>query len=53
MAKIIEKQKIVKAMENLQKQSYVVKEREFYTINIERLLVREDRTNYSVGDLFK
>lgn len=52
MAEITDKQKIAKAMEKLRKQNYVVREREFYTINIERLLVRE-KSNFSIGDLLK
>ncbi|MBA7527241.1 Cardiolipin synthase [subsurface metagenome] len=53
MADIINKQKIANAIEKLRKRKYIVKEHDFYTINIERLLVREERTNYSMGDMFK
>lgn len=46
MVKIVEKDKIVSAIKNLQKHNYVVKEHEYYTINIERLLVREKGQSY-------
>ena len=46
MVNIIDKKKIVDAMKKLQTRKYVVKEHEFYTINIERLLVREEREPY-------
>lgn len=52
MGKIIEKSKIDQAIDKLQKQNHVVKEHEYYTINIERLLVREEKSNYAGRDLF-
>jgi|GEM_PF-5638076 len=36
----------VDAIKKLQTRKYIVKEHEFYTINIERLLVREEREPY-------
>lgn len=52
MGKIIEKQKIDQAIDKLQKQNYVVREHEYYTINIERLLVREEKASYAGKDIF-
>lgn len=46
MVNIVDIKKIADAMEKLQMRKYVVKEHEFYTINIERLLVREEREPY-------
>jgi len=43
MVKIVDKKKITDAIQKLQRQKYVTKEHEYYTINIERLLVREEQ----------
>lgn len=53
MTKIIDKKKITESLEKLQKRNYVTKEHEFYTINIERLLVREKKEDYLFKDLSK
>ncbi len=46
MIGIVEKNKIISAIEKLQKHRYIAKEQEYYTINIERLLVREREEPY-------
>lgn len=53
MIKIVKKDKIVSAIKNLQRYNYVAKEQEYYTINIERLLVREEGESYLFEDLKK
>jgi predicted transcriptional regulator len=51
MAKVLNREKIIDAVEALRNRNYVVKEDEFYTINIERLLVRQETENYLFEDL--
>lgn len=54
MTKIINKEKIIEAIEKLQRRNYVTKEHEYYTIKIERLLVREkEGEDYLFKDLSK
>ena len=53
MVKIVDKKKIIDAIEKLQRQKYVTKEHEYYTINIERLLVREEQEPHLFKNFIK